>query len=134
MLNYKKGQTWNKAKTTQMKQFEKSTGKSAVFRGKITGQFEYWLWQQKTPSKTNIPKEFKEKFDSIKREYDSLNKLTKKGLVEIAQRESRLDISHIKSEDKYSIRNYILGSKFSNKSLEKFDKYNYSNYNVGSKF
>ncbi|KKL67506.1 hypothetical protein LCGC14_2134320, partial [marine sediment metagenome] len=42
MLNYKKGQTWNKAKTTQMKQFEKSTGKSAVFRGKITGQFEYW--------------------------------------------------------------------------------------------
>ena len=80
--------------------------------------------KKSTVKKTSIPKDFKEKFNSIKKEYDRLNKLRKNELVEIAQRDSRLDISHIKSEDKYSIRNYILGKKFSNKSLEKFDEYN----------
>jgi len=62
-LKYKKGKPWL-VLTPEMKQFEKSTGKSAVFRGKITGQFEYWLWQQnkpklkfktKTSSKTDRP-------------------------------------------------------------------------------
>ena len=45
-LKYKKGQVWNKAKTAKMIEFEKETDKNAVYNNKITGQFEYWLWQK----------------------------------------------------------------------------------------
>ena len=54
-IKYKKGQVWNKALTPKMKEFEKETGKNAVYRGKITGGFEYYLWQ-KEKKKTKKPK------------------------------------------------------------------------------
>ncbi len=44
---HKKGQVWNKPKTNLMCQFEKETNKNAIHAGKITGNFEYWLWQRK---------------------------------------------------------------------------------------
>ena len=46
MVTHKKGQVWNKAKTAKMLEFEKETSKNAVYNGKITGGFEYWLWQK----------------------------------------------------------------------------------------
>lgn len=52
MVVHKKGQVWIKAKTALMKTFEKETGKSAVFRDKITGQFEYWIWQKEKKLKS----------------------------------------------------------------------------------
>lgn len=45
MIKYKKGQIWNKSKNKIMLRFEKETGKNAIYNNKITGQFEYWLWQ-----------------------------------------------------------------------------------------
>jgi len=51
----KKGQVWKKALTAQMKKFEKATDKKAVYKDKVTGQFEYWdYWQthEKPASKT----------------------------------------------------------------------------------
>ena len=37
---------WNNAKTQIMKDFEEKTKKNAIHNNKITGQFEYWIWQQ----------------------------------------------------------------------------------------
>ena len=58
MPNYKKGQIWNKALTPKMLKFEKETGKLSIRGGKITGQFEYWLWQRekKTSKPQRMPK------------------------------------------------------------------------------
>lgn len=36
-----------------MLKFKKETGKNAIYRGKITGQFKYWLYRLKTNSKLN---------------------------------------------------------------------------------
>lgn len=51
IMSYKKGQVWNKPLTNEMEQFEKETGKNAVYKGKITGSFEYWLWMEDRRSK-----------------------------------------------------------------------------------
>ena len=94
----------------------------------------YFVWIRNKPAKESVakkssikkmvvPEEFKEKFNSIKKESDWLNKKNKKELVAIAQSQTRLDISHIKSEDIYTVRSYILEKKFTRKSLEKFYKY-----------
>lgn len=50
--------------TNEMLQFEKETGKNAVYRGKITGQFDFWLnWSNKRKSnnKSLIKEESKTK-------------------------------------------------------------------------
>lgn len=41
-----KGMPWpaKKALTPEMKKFEKSTGKNAVYRGQVTGTYEYWKY------------------------------------------------------------------------------------------
>lgn len=49
MVDYKKGKLWNRALTGDMKEFERTTGKSAVYHNKITGQFEHWLWKKEHP-------------------------------------------------------------------------------------
>lgn len=46
MPKYKKGEVWNKPKNSLMLRFEKETGKNAIYRGKVTGQFEYWIWRE----------------------------------------------------------------------------------------
>ncbi|KKN01882.1 hypothetical protein LCGC14_1123340 [marine sediment metagenome] len=51
MVEYKKGQVWNKAKTKRMLEFENETEKNATYRGVITGSFEYWLWMEDRRSK-----------------------------------------------------------------------------------
>ncbi|KKN01885.1 hypothetical protein LCGC14_1123370, partial [marine sediment metagenome] len=43
----KKDLIWNKALTPKMKQFKEETGKNPVYRGKITGGFEYWMYWRK---------------------------------------------------------------------------------------
>jgi len=48
MTEYKKGQNWNKPKNKLMLAFENETGKNAIYRGVITGNFEYWLMKNKT--------------------------------------------------------------------------------------
>ena len=45
-IKYKKGTPWNKPKTKLMLDFEKQTGKNAIRAGKLTGNFEYWLWKR----------------------------------------------------------------------------------------
>ena len=35
-----------------MLQFEKETNKNAVYNNKITGGFEYWLWQKEKKLKS----------------------------------------------------------------------------------
>ena len=45
--NLKKGMAWNKPKTELMLQFEKETEYYAIWHGKITGHFEYWLFKNK---------------------------------------------------------------------------------------
>ena len=50
-MSYKKGQVWNKPLTKEMERFEKETKKNAVYKGKITGSFEYWLWMEDRRSK-----------------------------------------------------------------------------------
>ena len=63
---YKKGKPWNKPKTEKMIYFEESTEKNSVYRGKITGQFEAWLWKLEK-SKKRIAKQQKQDVkDSIK--------------------------------------------------------------------
>ena len=42
--NIKRGDFWNKPKTPLMLQFEEETGRNAIWWGKITGSFEYWLF------------------------------------------------------------------------------------------
>lgn len=46
MAEPKKGQVWNKPKTSAMKKFEKEEKKNSVYKGKVTGQFEYWWYWQ----------------------------------------------------------------------------------------
>ena len=50
-MSQKKGQVWIKALTKEMEQFEKETGKNAVYKGKVTGSFEYWAWMEDKRSK-----------------------------------------------------------------------------------
>lgn len=54
MPKYKKGQIWNKAKTKIMLKFEKETSKNAIYNGKITGQFEYWLYKEEKIRQNNL--------------------------------------------------------------------------------
>ncbi|KKK98607.1 hypothetical protein LCGC14_2641070 [marine sediment metagenome] len=56
MVDYKKGTPWNKVLTPIMKEFEKSTGKHAIYRGRITGQFEFWLFHRKSKVTTSRKK------------------------------------------------------------------------------
>lgn len=46
MAEPKKGDNWEgKALTANMKKFEsQNPGKTAVFKGKVTGQYEYWAY------------------------------------------------------------------------------------------
>lgn len=53
---YKKGQPWDKPLTNKMEVFEERTGKNAVYRGKITGGFEAFLWKLER-SKARITKQ-----------------------------------------------------------------------------
>lgn len=130
MTKFKKGTPWL-VLTPEMKQFEKKTGKSAVFRGKITGQFEYYIWQEEKkktlkpkPQLTRGLKEIKsDKLKRIEKEYNRLTKLRKDELFRIVQQSSRLDISHIKQEDKYTIMNFILENEFGRKNMEEFEKH-----------
>ncbi len=46
IVEFKKGQIWSKTKNKLMIEFENETGKNAVYRGKITGQFEAWLYNK----------------------------------------------------------------------------------------
>lgn len=48
-----KGLEWDPNNLTpDMLNFEKTTGKNAVYRGKITGQFDYWLnWSKRSKNK-----------------------------------------------------------------------------------
>lgn len=56
-IKYKKGLEWSRALTPKMKEFKKETGKNAVYRGHITGGFEYWLyWSKKTTPTKPKPK------------------------------------------------------------------------------
>ena len=50
-MSQKKGQVWNKPLTKEMEQFEKETNKNAVYNGKVTGSFEYWVWMEDRRSK-----------------------------------------------------------------------------------
>jgi len=50
-VKYWNGQPWNKALTPKMKEFEKETGKHAVYRNKVTGGFEYWLYWRSSKQK-----------------------------------------------------------------------------------
>lgn len=43
-IKYKKGTEWNKPLTVEMIEYQKTTGKNAVYNGMIMGQFEYWLY------------------------------------------------------------------------------------------
>lgn len=52
-----KGQIWNKPKTELMLQFEEETGYLAVYGGRITGQFEFWLFR-KGLKKSNFSKRY----------------------------------------------------------------------------
>ena len=47
-IKYCKGLEWNKKLTAKMLEFEKQTGKSAVYRGVITGGFEHWMYVRKS--------------------------------------------------------------------------------------
>jgi len=74
-LDYYKGLPWDRPLTPKMKQFEKETNKNPVFRGVVTGTFEYWLYwkntkkthkkQSKTQSKTQVNKILNEKIKKI---------------------------------------------------------------------
>jgi len=50
-----KGMAWNKPKTKLMLQFEEETGHNTTWANKITGKFEYWLFENnlKTSNFTN---------------------------------------------------------------------------------
>lgn len=65
MVKYKKGQSWNKALTSDMLQFEKETKKNAIYNGKITGGFEHWLWKKEKISQNNLSLELN--FDNYRR-------------------------------------------------------------------
>lgn len=60
MEEFKKGQIWNKSKNKLMLEFERETGKNAVYRGKITGNFEFWLSKREKIEVTPIEKPTKE--------------------------------------------------------------------------
>ncbi len=55
-----KGIFWTQDLTPEMIQFEKETGKNAIFNGKITGNFEYWMYwrrgKKKSPQKKKLEK------------------------------------------------------------------------------
>ena len=63
---YKKGMVWNKRLTNKMEVFEARTGKSAVYRGKITGQFEHWMWQLQKIKEKEAKHQKQDVKDSIK--------------------------------------------------------------------
>jgi len=50
-VKYYNGLKWNKSLVPEMKKFEKETGKHAVYRNKVTGGFEYWLYWRSTKQK-----------------------------------------------------------------------------------
>ncbi len=67
-VDYWKDQPWDKPLTTKMKQFEKETGQHAIWRGKVSGSFVYWLYWK--PSK-NKPKKSTKKKSTKKSRLDS---------------------------------------------------------------
>ena len=64
-IKHKKGQVWNKPLTKEMEQFEQLTGKNAIYKGKITGQFEYWIYQKEKLKQKNLSLELK--FDDYRK-------------------------------------------------------------------
>ena len=55
-IKYKKGLPWLAPLTQKMIQFREETGKNPVFHGKITGQFEYWMYWRKPKVKKQTTK------------------------------------------------------------------------------
>ena len=67
MEAYKKGQVWNKSKNKLMLEFEKETGKNAIYSSKITGGFEAWIYKRKEKEIETKPVEIKEEVESIEK-------------------------------------------------------------------
>ena len=44
VCEFYKGKPWNKAITQNMKKFEDETNQKAVYRGVVTGSYEYWKY------------------------------------------------------------------------------------------
>lgn len=52
VCEFYKGKPWDKPLTNNMKKFERETGQKAVFRGVVTGSYEYWkYWKNEFPVK-----------------------------------------------------------------------------------
>ena len=66
-VKYYNGLKWNRALTKKMQEFEKETKKKAVYRGKVTGQFEYWLYWQKSTKPKAKPKPTKKQAPAKKK-------------------------------------------------------------------
>lgn len=58
-IKFVKGLEWDPNNLTpEMIQFEEETKKHAIYRGRITGQFDYWLnWSKRSKSKKIIQKQ-----------------------------------------------------------------------------
>ncbi len=55
---YWKGMKWDKPLTEEMKRMEKETGQKAVWRGEITGTFEYWKYWKEYHESIKKPRGF----------------------------------------------------------------------------
>lgn len=142
MVEHKKGDDWfNRHLTPEMKRFEKETNKSAIYRDKVTGQFEAWLWKQqkikkqapKKPSMEKIlseakkgPDEFlkwkrqQDKITEIEKDYQNLKKKSKEELWKIYSRSHRV-VSEDKQVSKSSIISFILNDRYRRKDLDAWD-------------
>jgi len=93
-MEYKKGTPWDKPLTSDMKLFESHTFKKAVHNGKITGQFEYWLYQKHKKRDEHLILEQKRREEAYKG-LEALRILRKKLALKIKLTDIELSIMEI---------------------------------------
>lgn len=76
---------WNRPLTLKMKEYEKETGKHAVYNNKITGNFEFWMYWRKD----KIKKPKKSIIKTKKMEKELITMALKQ--IDLAEKERRLN-------------------------------------------
>ena len=129
MVEYKKGQVWNKPLTTKMETFEEWTGKNAVWNGKITGGFEAFLWKLKA-SKVRVAKQQeKEVKDSIK--WVRKLKNSRSGNIDLGKTRNNFKLkAHILVQEYKDKVQYSITYKIYDKDTKKWLDYTYRSFSL----
>lgn len=108
-----KGMPWpaKKALTADMKKFERSTGKNAVYRGQVTGTYEYWKYWADYDKSLKKPRGFQKGHKYSKGRKSTTKQLTQDEIAAMYKRKYKVKSVNTKSK-KFAT--------FASKMLEKY--------------